>query len=328
MPGPGGGSRGGGFGGGSRGGGFGGSGGGFGGGFGRGPWGPRRPYFGGGWFGRPYYYGGGGCLGGLLGVLMLPIILLLVVGIGLFSIIGTTVSNVANGGVIGYDEAVFQEYADKQYATEFGSVPSAYEDHILIVLLTNEEADGYYAIAWVGDNIHGSISDMFGDETTTFGRTMISCINSEYYAYSLDTNLARVMEIMTDEITDLGLKSSFRTESPLAGSIESHVTNYTELSITEETVNGALQSFTEETGISAVITIETMENVFGKSLPMSTIITLVVLVALAILAIVLLVRGIKNRKNGNGNNKDGNGSYNQKSQYDNQNDGYGRTGWW
>ena len=153
MPGPGGGSRGGGFGGGSRGGGFGGGGSrgggfgggsrGFGGGFGGphhhhhyGYWGPRRPFFGG-WYGRGY---GGGCLGGLLGILLLPIILLLVVSILLVSIVGSAVANVANGGSIYYDEAAFQQYADDQYAAEFSSY-SNYENNILIVFLT-------YRVGW------------------------------------------------------------------------------------------------------------------------------------------------------------------------------------
>ncbi|MBQ8416791.1 MAG: hypothetical protein IJX13_07870, partial [Clostridia bacterium] len=70
MPGPGGGGSGGGFGGGSRGGGFGG--GGFGGGFG-GPRRPMRPHYG---FGMPFFFGprfySGGCLGGLMGIFLMP----------------------------------------------------------------------------------------------------------------------------------------------------------------------------------------------------------------------------------------------------------------
>ena len=329
MPGPGGGSRGGGFGGGSRGGGgFGG--GGFGGGsFGgphhhgpRGYWGgPRRPYFGG-WYRRPYYgYGGGGCLGGLLGVLLLPIVLILMVSVMLISIVGSAVSNVANGGSVYYDETVLQQYADDQYAAEFFSY-SNYENNLLIVFLANEEADGYYAIAWVGDNIHNEINYMFGDETTTFGRVMQGSINREYYAYSLDSNLANVMDQMGNRIDALGLESSFRTQKESANPPSSHLTNHSSLSLTEETVNDSLKAFTEKTGIPAVIVVDTMENVFGKTIPVGDIITVIVLLAILGVAIYLIVRTLKNRKNDGGNGDNNNNNYNNYNNGGYNNGGY------
>ena len=297
MPGPGGGSRGGGFGGGSRGGGgFGG--GGFGGGSRGGGFGGYHHHrgFGGGWYHRPYYYGGGGgCLSGLLGMLMLPIILLVVVGVLLVGTIGSAVSSVINGGDVYYDEATFQRYADEQYAAEFSSY-SNYENNLLLVFLVNEESDGYYTIAWVGDNIHSNINYMFGDETTTFGRVVRGTINSEYYAYSLDSNLATVMDQMGNRVEALNLPSSFRTEKPSENPPTSHLTNKSSLSMTEETVNDALKSFTEKTDIPAVIVVDTMENVFGKTIPIDHIIVLIVLFALAGLAIYLIVRALKKSK--------------------------------
>lgn len=330
MPGPGGGSRGGGFGGGSRGGGFGG--GGFGGGFGGGHrggyhggyWGPRRPFFGG-WYHRPYY-GGGGCLGGLLGVLMLPIILLLVVSMCLVGIVGSAFQNVANGGSIYYDEAVFQQYADDKYAAEFSSY-SNYENNLLIVFLTNEEADGYYVIAWVGDNIHSDINYMFGDETTTFGRVVQGTINREYYAYSLDSNLAAVMDQMGKKIEALDLESSFRTQKASENVPTSHLTNYSSLSLTEETVNDSLRAFTEKTDIPAVIVVDTMENVFGKTIPVGDIFMVIVLLVILGVSIYLIVRAVKNRKNngGNGGNNGNGGNYNTNYNSGNYNNNYNRN---
>lgn len=323
MAGPGGGSRGGGFGGGSRGGGFGGgSGGGFGGGsrgggyrgggfYHRPRYGYyRRPLFFG--FG-PRYYGGGGCLGSFLGALMAPIILLLVVGVMMFAMVGSALTNVANGGVISYDEATFQAYADKEYYKAFGN-SDATEDNLLVVVLTNEESDGYYCIAWVGDNIQDKINRMFGDETTAFGQSMIASV-PDYYAYSLDSNLATVMNTMSDKIENLGLTSSFKKEYSHAKSPASHLVNYTELSLTEDTVNDALVAFTETTGIPAVIVVEDMEAVFGKSLPAETIFIMIVLAVLAIVAIVYIVRVIKNRskfKQGNPEDDDRNDKDNDR----------------
>lgn len=331
MAGPGGGSRGGGFGGGSRGGGFGGgSGGGFGGGsrgggFGGGGFrgGPyhRGPRFGYGYYHRPrffgfgprYYYGGGGCLGGFLGALMAPFILLMVVAVMMFGVVGSALSNAANGGIISYDEATFQAYADREYYKAFGN-SDATEDNILIVVLTNEESDGYYCIAWVGDNIKDDINLMFGDETTPFGQSMIASV-PDYYAYSLDSNLATVMNTMSAKIEKLGLESSFKKTYSHASSPESHLVNYTELSLTEATVNDALVSFSEETDIPVVIVVEDMEDVFGKSLPTGDIVILVVLSVLGIVAIVSIVRVIKDRskfKQGNPEDDDRNDRDNDK----------------
>lgn len=294
MAGPGGGSRGGGFGGGSRGGGFGGgSGGGFGGGYHRGPhfgYYHRPRFFG---FGPRYYYGGGGCLGGFLGALMAPFILLLVVGVMMFAMIGSALTNVANGGIISYDERTFQDYANTEYIKAFGN-SGATEDNILIVVLTNEEADGYYCIAWVGDNVQDKINLMFGDETTAFGQSMIASV-PDMYAYSLDSNLALVMNTMSEKIENLNLTSSFKKQYSHDKSPESHLINYTDLALTEETVNDALASFTETTGIPAVIVVEDMEVVFGKTLPMESIVILIILAVLAIVAIVTIVRTVKNR---------------------------------
>ena len=246
-----------------------------------------------------------------MGVLLMPIILILVVSLILVGMVGSAISNVANGGSVYYDETVLQQYADDQYAKEFSSY-SNYENNILIVFLANEEADGYYAIAWVGDNIHNKINSMFGDETTTFGRVVQGEVNREYYAYSLDSNLANVMDTMGERVEDLGLESSFRNEKESKNPPTSHLTNYSSLSLTEETVNESLVAFTEKTDIPVVIVVDTMENVFGKTLPIGDIITVLFLLAILGVAIYLIVRALKNRKNNGGNNNGGynNGGYN------------------
>ena len=231
-------------------------------------------------------------------MVLLPIILLLIFGQSLFNYFGSAYNSIKNGGEIRYDEATFQAYADKQYAAEFGS-SSAYEDNLLIVFLTNETADGYYTIAWVGDNIKSSITNMFGNEYTAFGRTMQSSINQTYYAYSLDSNLALVMDTMTEKITDLGLESSFYTETAHTTVPKSHVTNYTELSITEETINRALENFTEKTGIPAVIVIDTVETVFGKTVSSSDIVAIIVAIGVAVIIIYHIIRAFRKRKKKN-----------------------------
>lgn len=294
MPGPGGGARGGGggrggFSGGSRGGGFGGGprGGGFGG-----------PPMGGGWYPRRRYYGGG-CFGGMLNMILGPIILILLVVFSLFSYVGSSVNSIAQGGNVRYDEEQFQDYADAQYAAEFGS-STAYEDNLLIVFLVDEEHTDFNYIAWVGDHIDSDINYMLGNNQTELGQAMNSCINEASYKYSLDSNLAQVMGEMTEKIEALGLESSFTCTENHA-QVTSHLTNHSDLNLTETTVNDALTAFTDKTGIPAVIVIEDMEDVFGKTMPTGSI-ALVVVVAL--LGIILVVNVIRRRGENDRNQSD------------------------
>lgn len=310
MPGPGGGSHGGGFGGGSRGGGFGGGSRGFGGGgfggYGRGPYHRphyhyHRPFFFGGY--RPYYGygGGGGCLGGLLGMLMAPFLILFIVVIMLFSVFGNAFTNVANGGQIIYNEPAFQDYANEQYAREFGG-SSAYEDNILIVFLTNEQSDGYYSIAWVGDNIDTEINHMFGNEYTDFGIQMLKEV-PDYHKYSISQNLANVFDTLGYNIESMGLDSSFKYPEDHSRMTESHVNNLSKfLSVNNDTVNNALKEFTDKTDIPIVIVIDDMEDIIGKTITGSDVITVVFAIGLAGFAIYMIVKAVKQRKqNGNQN---------------------------
>ena len=288
MAGPGGGSRGGGFGGGSfgggsRGGGFGGGGhrGGFHGGF-YGGFGPRR---------HRHYYGGGG----LFNALMFPIFITIIITAMLISMLADGFGSILNGGRIVYDEKEFERYANNAYISEFGT-SSATEDNILIVFLTNEEYDGYYTIAWVGDNVQYKINESFGDQTTAFGSAMHSSINSEYYEFSLASNLAMAVSKMTGTIEGMGLTSSFITKKDHGNLTPSHVTNKSELALNEETVNVALREFTEKTEIPMVIVIDTVENVFGKSFSTTDIVIIIALLALAVGMIIFIIKTVRKYK--------------------------------
>ena len=64
-----------------------------------------------------------------------------------------------------------------------------YEDNLLVVFLIDKSRDGYYAIAWVGDNVEDEINLMFGNEYTEFGKVTTRSIASNY-EHSLGKNLA------------------------------------------------------------------------------------------------------------------------------------------
>ena len=274
-PGGGGGSRGGGgfgggsFGGGSRGGGgfgggsFGGShGGSFGGSHNGGSFGGHHgghfgghhhhhgPHF---WGPRHRTYIGGGCSS----IIFVAVFLIFMIAFFMIPKEGITIDF---GQEDMYNEATMQDYANDKYMQYFGS-SSAVEDNILLVFLTNEACDGYYTIAWVGDNIADDINYMFG-EYTEYGDALYNNVD-EYFAYSLDSDLADVIETMTNHITDLGLSSSFYWESDRSNLADSKFVNMTSMDLTTEIVHRAITDFTAKTGIPMVIVVDSAEKVFG-----------------------------------------------------------------
>ncbi len=234
-------------------------------------------------------------------MILAPIIIIFACLFMMVNVIGFSIGDVMSGGSLRYDEAQFQKYANAQYAAEFGS-SSAYEDNILVIFLANEERDGYYCIAWVGDNINSRITDMFGDETTVFGRTVTSNVSDEFYEYSLDKSLATVAETMEQRITDLGLSSSFIAVEDHSSMTTSHVTNLSTIDITEKTVNTALTAFTEATDIPLVIVIDDMEEVFEKKIDPGSILTVLILAVIIVFAVVSIVRAVKAKKEYDKNN--------------------------
>ena len=332
MPGPGGGGRSGGggrggsFGGGSRGsGGFGGGGrgGGFGGGFGGGH---HHGGFGGPHFGGPHFphhhhhhhhwgrgprYYEGGCLNALFVPFIIGIFLLFFL-ISFFPPFFGDVSPQPEPGYVTYDENVFQDYAKDQYIAEFGT-STAYEDNLLIVFLVEENAYyDYYYIAFTGDDITESIDNMFGNNQTDLGVAMNTHISASSYKYSLDKNLAQVISQMEREINALSLESSFDCfEDHIQ--VSSHIVNKTNVPITEATVNKALQSFTESTGIPIVIVVENMEEVFTAesnqsqeiTIDKDTIVNILYIVIAVIVLAILVVQALRKKKKKTNTDDDG-----------------------
>ena len=130
---------------------------------------------------------------GLCGPIFTITLLIIFASAFLFS---PRVSNVTVTPNVAYDENVFQDYADSQYRKEFSGT-SGYEDNILLVFLTeDEEYYDYYYIAWVGDHIVTDVNYLFGNEQTELGEAIGNHVNASSYKYSLDSNLAQVVEAM------------------------------------------------------------------------------------------------------------------------------------
>ena len=306
MPGPGGGARGGGFG---RGGGFSG-----GGGFG------RRPGMGG--FYRPYFplfpffgFGyGGGCLGGFMGMMLLPILLVTIIasfGLNVFGSIGTSISNLASGGSIRVNDEEMADYCERQYATEF-SAAKEYEDNILLVFLVYDNREDFYSMAYVGDNLKDEINNMFGGRYTEYGQGLIANLNPNYED-SLSRNLSATVRGMSEKIKNLGAKAPFIVDKGSPGEYVSHVKNYSELDINNETVNTALEDFTKTTDIPIVIVIEDVGEVFEKSINPMDIVNVLLVVIMGAIVVFYIVRMIKSRKSSKIENDDSDDYHNSHS---------------
>lgn len=219
-----------------------------------------------------------------MSIALFPVILVLLIVFSIFSIAGGGMDVVINNG---YDEEIFQDYANNQYRSEFGS-SSAYEDNLLIVFLTEEEHYNFYYIAWVGDHIVMDINHMMGADGTELGYAMNNCINASNYKYSLDMDLAFVVEKLTAAVGKMELESSFVCSEDHA-QVRSHLTNHTDLEMNEEVVNDALEKFTQVTGIPAVIVVEDMNIVFGKTSTVGKEFSVGFLVVIAVIVVIVVV---------------------------------------
>ncbi len=229
-------------------------------------------------------------------IILLPVILVLVALLLIFSVFGSAFATLTTGGEVVYNETAYQDYANEMYYSEFGS-SAAFEDNLLLVFLVEENHYDYNFIAWVGDDIQTDINYLFGNESSALGRAIAgSSIHGESYKYSMAQGISQVMDTMGDQIEAMKLPSSFVCQEEHIG-VDSHMTNYTDLTINETTVNRALDGFTEKTGIPVVVVVEYQEAVFGKTISAADIFSLIVAIGLIILAVVLLIRFLKKRKN-------------------------------
>ena len=232
---------------------------------------------------------------------MLPIILIIIAAMVFLSALPGAVSSVVSGGEIRYDENELQDYANDQYAAEFAS-SSAYEDHILIVFLTESEEYWDYAyIGWTGNHIDKPVKNLFGSNDSKLGISIAKNVNGASYKYSLDTDLTDVIADMKDEILALGLSTPFNTYCHDAEhrQVTSRLSNKTDMSLGESTINEALNEFTDETGIPIVVVVEDAEDAFGRTVEEVDVFTVVIALALVGAAIFLIVRSVRERKYGN-----------------------------
>ena len=231
-------------------------------------------------------------------IVIVPVFALTLAALLLATNLSFAIVSIANGGKIKYSDETFNNYVNEQYASEFGE-SSAYDDNLLIVFLTNQRGNGYYAMALAGKNLDPQIRQMFGGEITEFWTTLESSM-TEYYKFSAQKGFRVTLEQLSASISDKRLESAFVTEQDHSSLTVPHVTNYSSLSINEDSVNIAIRIFTESTGIPTVMVIDTAENVFGKTMPVKEIVVSVISAAVITVSSVLIVKDVKKRRGSNG----------------------------
>lgn len=275
MPGPGGG------GGGGRGGSFGGGGHG-GGGFGGGPrgghhGGPRPMHGGWGFWGpRRHYWGGGGCFGGLFGLILVPIIILIVVIALIFSFFGGL-------NEYSYNEETFQDYAYEQYYQAFGY--SDDEDCLLLVVLV----DGTDYCTFCDLPFYGyHIDSQIRNEIDQFNQLLLRNVNETNYKYTLGNDLTTVINTLTESVTALELESSYTCGKDYSDNMTAYLDNRTEFLTGTAALDEAVQAFAEATGIPTVLIVEDISDVFSTRTSLTAAVAVVAIVVVAVVAIIVI----------------------------------------
>ena len=231
-------------------------------------------------------------------MMLAPIIVIVMAAFFLFFSISGMVGDISTGGSYQWDEDAIRQYARAEYDDIYGNNDAAYEDNIMILFLADEEEGYTYAyIAWVGDNIETGVDEMFGNDYTRLGTAFDNSM-PDNYKDSLGKNLSAVIERMEAAVGAPAAGKDHFKDAPLGTANSPVFKNGTPLPISSVTIDRALKSFYETTGISLSLVVADIDEVFEKGLSGDTYIMLVVGIGLVALAVFLIVRAVKEKKNG------------------------------
>lgn len=257
------------------------------------------------------FFGGGGFFGGLFAALLFPIIIIFIAAIFLISSIFSVFTTAAQGGKLTYDEETFQAYANEQYAEQFYG-KGAYEDNLLIVFAATEDRTYYEYLVWAGNHLKDDTYET-AKGTTVFEDAIENNIeNGELFKFSIDNDLPNVVEDMTSALEGKEIFEKTCKDTEHVGEKSSLVINKTsDLTISEDDINQALEEFTQKTEIPVVIIIEDAEEIFETEYPVAEIVISVLIIGLGVFLIIFFIRKYKKEKKEAENNRDEfNRSYN------------------
>lgn len=241
-----------------------------------------------------YHYGRGGLFGGIIGILLAPIIIMGVALIFLIVNLYTAITALTQGGLVVYDNAKLEEYANTTYNSYFAE-ESIREDGLMVFVIVHEDNSELSYVTWAGDNIHSDINNLFASDGA-FGKAVNDSVNVDSYKFSLSKDVSKVMEIMTTEVSNLNLESSFVEDHDLTKAPKSQLVNKSEITVNAQTVNTALEKFTKETGIPTAVVIADAEDVYGRTMPVGSIIISVITFVVIGVCVFIIIRSIRRKK--------------------------------
>ena len=228
---------------------------------------------------------------GLLNVIMTPIIILVIATAILIYNLVSLIGVLVNGGEIVYDQTVLDEYVSKAYNGAY-ETSSAKESGLAIIFFHNEDTNAVEYLVSPGSNISSYVTEIFGTESE-FGKYLNENVHKDSYKETLASDLSSAIIHMADKVAELDLISNFVKNHDLSNMPVSHLVDNTAFALDASTVNSALNTFTEATGIPVVMVVDSAEAVFGRTIPTTDILMVVLILVVIGLVTASMVKKIK-----------------------------------
>ena len=237
----------------------------------------------------------------LLSVIAMPIILIgVALAIFIYNLI-PLVGVLSNGGAITCTEEAFNDYVDDTYAEGIKGASAKYSA-LVIVCFYNEDTGSMDYNIKAGKNLMNEVSDLFGSGKS-FSKLFSDSktVRTKDYKKTFAQDLGQVMETMVEKVNELELNNVF---------IRKHAADATfadsKLIVNEKTsydienkdqLTAALATFTAETGIPVIVSVDSLEKIAGgRTIPWTDILLVVAILALTAYLVYSLIKKIRNFK--------------------------------
>ena len=240
-------------------------------------------------------------LKGIPGLIVLIITCLVFLGFfGVFFI--AIAGDLLFGGTVRYDDDKMEEYLETTYIDEFGTSAES-EDNILFVFLYDDEIYYNYDYSfYVGDDIS---TDLFHYIDSFSSSIVDRHFEVDNYEEEIEANLCRDINDMSNELRFLGNDNLICDHVHDGYNIE--LNNKSSYELDKSNIEASLSNFSNTTGVSITLVLDTRENVFGKSVEVDIFALLVLgfIFSVFIIIIVLgIVKSVKSIKKKNDNTSD------------------------
>lgn len=224
---------------------------------------------------------------GLFSILSTPILVIVIaLGIFAYNLVGT-ISAISNGGNI----VVTQEAYDQHIANIEKAAISEGQDKNGTIILTffyDVDTNTVTPDMKAGSNIMNEVTDLLSkseayDSVKTYESTFVS-------------NLIAVLNKMATDIQGLELNSNFIKKYDPAKLPEATLVQLEGKSHVDDsagTLDAAIKSFSEKTGIALIVSVDSSADVFGRSAPWKDILIEVALLAFAVYMIFNIVKKVR-----------------------------------